>query len=41
MILTKKLNNPLRIFKFNNNIENFIKFSLVMKQVNKNIKEFL
>jgi len=40
MVLTKKFNNPIRLFKFNN-IENFIKFSLVMKQKNENIKEFL
>ena len=41
MVLTKKLDNPIRLFKFNNNIENFINFSLVMKQKNENIKEFL
>jgi len=29
------------MLKCNNNIENFIKFSLVMKQTNENIKEFL
>jgi len=37
----KKIEQSNKMLKYNNNINNFIQFSLMMKQTNENIKEFL